>query len=266
MTFKRIIVGVDGSKAGWTASKYAFELGRALDIPVIGVYIVDERIIDESFLEDLAGILGFTYYVGISQRVKEFLENQADAVLDEFLTLGRKQGVKVSSFQATGVPYKLLSEQADEEDLIVIGKRGRKPVEGYFLGSTAERVVRLSKCPVLVVSEEYIPIKKVCVAYDGMEMSVKALSLVKELSKLLSWSLCALHVGEEDYSKDVGEGVEYVNIKGIPEEKIVEYCKEKGVDMLTMGAFSKGRMKELFLGSVTLFVMHHLDIPLLMVK
>ncbi len=256
---------MDGSKAGWTASNYAFELGKALDIPVIGVYIVDERLIDESFLEDLAGVLGFTYYVGISQRVREFLENQGNIVLDEFLALGRNQGIKVSSLQVAGVPYRLLAEQADEEDVIVLGKRGRKPVEGFFFGSTTERVIRLSKCPVLIVPEDYRPIKRVCVAYDGMEMSVKALSLVKELSGILRWDVCVLHVGNKVHSKHL-KGVDYVNLKGIPEERIVEYCKESNVDMLAMGAFSKGRLRELLLGSVTLFTMYHLDIPFLIVK
>ncbi len=266
MTFKRIIVGVDGSKASWTASEYAFQLGSVLSIPVIGAYIVDERVIDESFLEDLAGVLGFTYYVGISQKVKEFLENQADAVLDEFLSLGRNRGVKVSAFQATGVPYKLIAEQADDGDLIVVGKKGKKPVEGVFLGSTAERVVRIAKCSVLIVSEEYRDIKKVCVAYDGMDLSRKALTIVKDLCNGFQWDLSVLYVGDRDLSKDIESGVKYVNLKGIPEEKIVQYCKEENIDMLTIGAFSKGKLKELFLGSVTLFVMHHLDIPLFMVK
>jgi len=266
LTFKRIIVGIDSSQSAWTASEYAFQLGKRLDVPVIGVYIVDERIIDESFLEDLAGILGFTYYVGISQKVREFLENQADALLDEFLALGRSKGVKVSSFQATGVPYKLIAEQADEEDLIVIGKKGKKPVEGLLLGSTAERVLRISKCSVLIVPQEYRELKKVCVAYDGMEISKKALSIAKDLSRLFRWNVIALYVGDKDLSRDVGDGVDYVNLKGIPEEKIVQYCKEEDVDMLFMGAFSKGKLRELILGSVTLFAMHHLDIPLFMVK
>jgi Universal stress protein family. len=38
------------------------------------------------------------------------------------------------------------------------------------------------------------------------------------------------------------------------------------MDLLLMGAFSKGRVKELILGSVTSFVMHHLNIPILLVK
>lgn len=266
MTFKRIVVGVDGSKAGWSAVHHAFDIGKALDVPVVGTYIVDERLIDESFLEDLAGVLGFTYYVGISQRVKKFLEDQADAILDEFLSLGRVKGIKVSSFQASGIPYKLITEQADEEDLIVVGSRGKRPISGILLGSTAERVVRLSKCPVFLTAEDYRSIKKVCVAYDGMETSKRALSIAKSLAGLLSWDVCALYVGEKDLSRDVGDDVEYVNLKGIPEERIVEYCNDKGVDMLVMGAFARGKVKELFLGSVTSFVMHHLQIPMLMVK
>lgn len=49
-----------------------------------------------------------------------------------------------------------ISEYAREEgaDLIVIGSRSRPGVRHFFLGSVAERVLRLAPCPVLVVHPE----------------------------------------------------------------------------------------------------------------
>lgn len=264
MIFKRLVVGIDGSKAGWNAKDYAFELGQKLSIPVVGVHIIDSRLLEESFLEDLAGVLGFTYYLGISQKVKDFLENQANALIEEFLVEGRQKGIKVSSFQTVGIPYDELVNQADPEDLLIIGRKGRRPVKGLFLSSTAEVVSRRSKAPVMLVPEEKRKLKKFCVAYDGEELSKKALNLAKELSKVYGAELYALYVGNE--SVKAPEGIELVVEDGIPEEKIVVHCQEKGVDLLFMGAYSKGRVRELFLGSVTSFVMHHINIPLLLVK
>lgn len=41
--------------------------------------------------------------------------------------------------------------QSVKAELIVIPSHGRTGIERFFLGSTAERVVRLSHCPVLVL-------------------------------------------------------------------------------------------------------------------
>lgn len=54
-------------------------------------------------------------------------------------------------------------DEADaiDADLLVIGSHGRSGFERLLLGSTAERVVRTSPCPVLVVSPQSAP------PYDG---------------------------------------------------------------------------------------------------
>jgi len=82
--FKRVIVGLDGSKPSFVASHYGLELGSKLNIPVVGIHVLDSTLTEESLLADLAGVLGFSYYEGISAKVKEFLEKESEAVLDEF--------------------------------------------------------------------------------------------------------------------------------------------------------------------------------------
>jgi len=264
--FRRILVGLDGSPTSWTAADYAFTIGQKLDIPVVGMHIIDERILEEGFLEDIAGVLGFNYYAGISAKLKDFFEEQASVLLDEFLALGREKRVKVSSYQSMGKPYQIILSQADPEDLIVLGRKSHKPVSGFLLGSTTDIVIRRSPCPVLVVPEEKRQIKKLCVGYDGSALAKKALDIAKSLAKVFEGKVYAVHVGEKDLSDEVGVDVQYVTVQGIPEEKLVEYCKREEMDLLFMGAFSKGRVKELFLGSVTSFVMQHLNIPIFLVK
>jgi nucleotide-binding universal stress UspA family protein len=62
-------------------------------------------------------------------------------------------GVPHSSEVVLGVPFQLIIQRAEEirADLIVIGTHGHTPLENILLGSTAERVVRRSKVPVLTV-------------------------------------------------------------------------------------------------------------------
>ncbi len=273
--FKRIVVGVDGSPASLNASRLAFRLGNFYDIPVVGVYVLDVRLLEESFLADLAGVLGFTYYEGISAKIKEFLEKQGDAVLTEFSALGREFGAKVSVVQTIGVPYKEIAGQADPEDLIVIGKVGRKPIRGILVGSNSEKVARHSRSPVLMVPQEERDIKKVLAAYDGSENAKLALRICRSFREVFGYSVKVIHVEEEEGSaKEISEEVreilgedhEFIATTGFPEERVIQVVREEGMDMLFLGAYGKGRFKELFLGSVTSFLIHHLDIPMLLAK
>lgn len=273
--FKRIIVGIDGSPSSITASEYAFALGKFYDVPVVGIYVIDVRLLEESFLADLAGILGFTFYEGISAKVKDFLEKQGDSVLRNFSVLGREKGAKVSVVQTTGVPYKEITSQADRDDLIVVGKKGRKPVRGILLGSNSERVVKYAKCPVFLVPEEKRNIKKALVAYDGSQNAKMSLEICKSLKTLLNYELHVLYIEEDISAQEIESEVSsvlidedfiFTSLPGFPEERIPEIVRKESIDILFMGAYGKGRIKELFLGSVTSFIIHTLDIPTVLAK
>ena len=273
--FKRIIVGVDGSPASINASKIAFRLGNFYNIPVVGIYVVDVRLLEESFLADLAGVLGFTYYEGISSKVKEFLEKQGDAVLTEFSALGREFGAKVSVVQSMGVPYREIASQADPEDLIVIGKVGRKPVKGILIGSNSEKVARHAKAPILIVPQEKREIGKALVAYDGSRNASLALKICRSMRGVFGYSVEVIYVDEgegrseeirEEVREILGEDFEFLSTTGFPEERIVQRVRESGADILFLGAFGKGRFRELFLGSVTSFLIHHIHIPMLLAR
>ena len=279
---KRLIVGFDGSPSSYAAANYAFDLGSKLNIPVVGIYVIDKRLLDETLLEDLAGILGFTFYLGISQKVKEALEKKADVLFQEFAELGRQKGAKVSLVQVEGIPYEEIAAEADEDDLIFVGYKGMHLVKGVLIGSTAERVIRKAPCPVFVSRDNYKPIKRVGIAFDGSPVSKKALKVAAELSKGYGAKLEVIFVEpNESFPEEVidqlkaeadkilgEESADYTFtlLKGFPEEQLVEYQANGNVDLLVMGAFGTRPLKEILLGSVAYFVMHNAQGPVVFVK
>ena len=279
---KRLIVGFDGSPSAFAAANYAFDLGAKLDIPVIGIYVIDKRLLDETLLEDLAGILGFTFYLGISQKVKEALEKKADVLFQEFAELGRQKGAKVSLVQVEGIPYEEIAREADEDDLIFVGYKGAHLVKGILIGSTAERVIRRAPCPVFVARENYKPIQRIGIAFDGSPVSEKALKVGAELAKGYAAKLEVIFVEpSEGFPEELidklkrdadrilgGENADYTFtlLKGFPEEELVEYQANGNVDLLVMGAFGTRPLKEILLGSVAYFVMHNAEGPVVFVK
>jgi universal stress protein A len=64
--------------------------------------------------------------------------------------------IQIETSQRLGTPYEEIVKFAKEKevDLIVIATYGYTGLKHFLLGSTAERVVRLAPCPVLVVRQE----------------------------------------------------------------------------------------------------------------
>jgi nucleotide-binding universal stress UspA family protein len=77
---------------------------------------------------------------------QERLEQQAKASFHE-------QEVRSEVVLTTEAPGKVITDYAQENgcDLIVMASHGRGSVSSFFIGSTVQRVLQLSKIPVLVV-------------------------------------------------------------------------------------------------------------------
>jgi nucleotide-binding universal stress UspA family protein len=60
---------------------------------------------------------------------------------------------KPETVTTRGKPYReiLALADANEVDLIVLGVRGRNPIDLALFGSTANQIVRRARCPVLTV-------------------------------------------------------------------------------------------------------------------
>jgi universal stress protein A len=86
---------------------------------------------------------------GIATQYKK----QVKASFEEHLTKVRARGIACSSSLAEGGSAAMIIRTAKHEGagLIVMGTHGRGGVEHFLLGSVAERVVRLSPIPVMVI-------------------------------------------------------------------------------------------------------------------
>jgi nucleotide-binding universal stress UspA family protein len=94
--------------------------------------------------------------VGLSPQVVEELHKVAhDAAIATLQRIADLHcpGVAVELSARSGTPMDVILEEAAQRavDLIVIPTSGRSRVARFFLGSTADRVIREAGCPVLVI-------------------------------------------------------------------------------------------------------------------
>ena len=91
--------------------------------------------------------------------VEEIHDSARDASVQALRTLAEAycKGVPTDYHARPGHPIDVILEESRDfqADLIVLAASGRSRVARFFVGSTADRVIRQSSCPVLVVPSEH---------------------------------------------------------------------------------------------------------------
>ncbi|WNQ11302.1 universal stress protein [Paenibacillus aurantius] len=140
--------------------------------------------------------------------------------------------------------------------------------------------------------------ERILVAFDGSELSEKALGKAVQMAESnKSIALDVVMVLNNNpaipgvypmttpnfYDSDLQYGEETIKrlkkelsglenphtvslLEGKPESKILEFAKGRGTDLIIMGSRGLNGLKELFLGSVSHYVVQHSKVPVLIVK
>ena len=138
LTYKNIIVAIDGSDEGEWAFKKAIEVTKRNHAALHIVHIYELRA-----------------YPSDALSIKERAEKFGNQLLEDYLQKAKEAGLDhVSTFLEFGSPKVEITKKAENKikaDLIICGKTGLNAVEHMFIGSVSENIVRSAHCDVLVV-------------------------------------------------------------------------------------------------------------------
>jgi len=139
--FKRIVIGVDGSANSLRAVDQSVQLAQQFSSELVIVYVVHIPVTSYSY--DVLGSLS----------IFNKLEEEGKNTLAKCEETARSAGVPARTVLLSGDPAQGILDTAAKEgaDLVIVGSRGTGTLERLLMGSVSERVVRFSKCPVLVV-------------------------------------------------------------------------------------------------------------------
>jgi len=90
------------------------------------------------------------------EKIEEEIEAGAQKMMESYCQRNIKDFTNFESIIVNGFPHEKITAQASEKrvDMIVIGTNGRTGLDHILFGSTAEKVVRKSRVPVLTVRLE----------------------------------------------------------------------------------------------------------------
>jgi nucleotide-binding universal stress UspA family protein len=140
---RTILVPIDFSIHSKNALKYAIPMAEQFGARLHLVYVVEPTIYPAD--------LGFGQVVlpGVEDELREKGAEELQGLIETEIA-GK---VEASSAVRTGNPHHEILSEAEEKgvDLIVVATHGHSGVEHMLFGSTADRIVRHARCPVLTV-------------------------------------------------------------------------------------------------------------------
>jgi len=196
--YKKILVPLDGSAVAEQVLPYVRTLAGGLKIPAELMGVVDiaelpfhvsaekERYLD-TMIEDSV------------RRSGEYLKGVAQTFPRASVSFAVEKGRAEEVIIAKAV--------ADKETLITMATRGRSGINRWLLGSVAEKVLRGSANPLLLVrakaeakTEGEVTLKSIVVPLDGSEVAESVLPTVLEMAKKLNMEIVLFRACNVPYS------------------------------------------------------------------
>lgn len=142
--YKRLLCPVDFSESSLNALRHALSLAEEGDATLTILHVFDWPRDGDLLVQRFD-----------TPEFRRVVEEDARERLDRLVPDEARQWCKPSTTIAYGKPYREILDLAvkEETDLIVMGVRGRNPVDLTLFGSTTNHVVRRASCPVLTLRQ-----------------------------------------------------------------------------------------------------------------
>ena len=127
--YRKILVAYDGSSSSKNALSLASHLARE----------------DKSWIKVVAVVPAYEGDLELTGvgNIKEAIEGPGKKLLADAMAIAEQEDVHILTDLEQGEPYERIVHVAEEEncDLIVLGRKGRHPVERELMGAVTARVI-----------------------------------------------------------------------------------------------------------------------------
>jgi nucleotide-binding universal stress UspA family protein len=301
-----IVVPLDGSTLSEHALPYARAAAQLFDAELQLVQVVPTPL-EPMFVESVplrAAVQNLPEERNMPRQVTNRVAyEQAEGCLFSHAARLRERGLHTSTEVRMGMPDEEIVSAALQHNatMIVMATHGRSGLRRWTLGSVADKVVRSSPIPVLLIpatcpiAHEWT-IRRILVPWDGSELAARALPLVREMAARTHAEIVLVQAVDPlsdiethwvpvagdiaiirrnealEQLKDITDDLSRnglrsaaVAILSYPSETILEEAIRQHADLIIMATHGYGGMRRVALGSVADRVLHATTTPLLLV-
>jgi nucleotide-binding universal stress UspA family protein len=267
---KKILVPCDFSKPAINAYRFALDVAAKANGTVHLLHVIELPVLYDTVL-----MPALSFEQALLKELKEKTETEFEKIIGKYSS----EGVKVFTNVVFGSPSKVILEYTKNEsiDLVIMGSHGVSGLREIFVGPNAERIVRSSSVPVLVIKHYYKgPVKNIVFPTDlGTEEQEDLILKVKELQNFfkahlhLVWINTPLnftsdtitHERLDAFAKRFKLKDYTINIFNHPseEEGIIRFTRLIKGDLIAMSTHGRKGIAHFINGSVTEDVANHTE-------
>lgn len=234
-------------------------------------------------LGEISGVIGFESNAMLLKELAELEQKQSELALDYSNNLLKhisdviqeKFSIIPSQIQEKGDFLEQSFNALHEEDIAIIGRVGERSAEkNKNLGSNVENFIRGAKCTVMTVGETFKAPTRFIFAYEDSPTCKTMMQRVAKTDLLRQLQCHLLYVGEHpeilnipsEYLREEGLDVVVEHRYGDVAENILDYQHQHQIQLIVLGAYSRSKVRQFFLGSITTNIFRNASIPLLVAK
>ncbi len=280
-TIRKILCPTDFSVYSKNALEHAVTLAQQQEAEITVLH-VDEFDVSPLGIFDLDDEVIRQYRDLKTRLLKEKMEMFAGEAIPE--------NIRFETRISPGRAYKTIVEEAEANnfDLIVIARRGTTNLSDHLVGSTAERVVRLARCPVLSIRGTNRPsvrgLRYILCPTDFSPSANAALSYAISMADKYNSKLFIQHIseiaGESDVQSlerkapklsDISQKAKDIEIEFIydrdiePNNSIIRFAEDREIDLIVMSTHGQKGLRRVFIGNNTAEVVRKAGCPVLTV-
>ena len=279
----KLIALIDGSIYARSVCEYAAWVALRTGSPVEPVHVLARQDLSSApmmmtgSLDINASAVLLQELAELDQQHGKLAAERGQLILDRAEAALAEAGVTVvKPVLRRGDLMEAVGQLEPEAQMIVIGKRGEgADFARLHLGSNFDRVLRTVRKPVFVATRAFRPISRALIAYDNGPSVAHAVEAIAAGPLLKGVDIRLLHVGKGGEAVEAGIAAAAARLRtagftaaseivpGEAEQVIATKVVTDGIDLLIMGASSRSRLRELFLGSTVAEVIRGCLIPAL---
>lgn len=281
----KVITCVDGSAYSDAVCHAGIWAANKLNKVILFLHAIEKQNIAAA--ENLSGAIGLGARSSLLKEMALLDEKKSKLALEvgkEMLAnaaqLAEQNGCEqIEKAQRHSDIVEAICDLESEARLIVIGRSGQGNKQDFkAIGSHIEQIIRQVHTPVLIANKDFSEPKSFMLAYDGRETADKAVSRIIE-GGLLHNMTCHLVTVKNSQSAlmdkfkqtetlliDSGFDVKSSFLEGNIFNSLMDYKTNNDVEMLVMGAFSRSKLAQAFLGSNTLKMIEKTNLPLVILS
>jgi len=273
---KKFLAVFDGYKMSKSTLEYAIQLTKAVDAHLVGVFLDDFLYRNYSVYKV---VTNYDNYEKVMKTLDAKDKSKREAAVLQFQRACGKAGIHFSIHRDKSVAIQELKRESMFADLIIINEnetftRYREQAPTRFM----KDLLRDVQCPVLVVSNNFKPVDKIVLLYDGRPASLHAIKMFSylfgnlrdipvEVFTVKDLQEASLRLPDNklmrEFIKRHFPTAEYHVEKGIAEQTIVGHLVNRSEnELVVLGAYQRSELSRLFKTSMADILMKEVDTPL----